>query len=273
METPSGNRVRIIHSPYMPRQAAKNAALKMCGGDFQTFPKGGLLPMKDRTKRLTSIAMLCAVAYVVVLASHAIPINVMGFLHYDPTDVVIVVGGFLFGPLAAFVMAAIVSFLEMITISSTGPIGFVMNVVSTFSFACAAAYVYKKKKTLRGAVLGLGIGVLAMCAMMLLWNYIITPLYMPGLTRADVVALLLPVFLPFNLLKGLLNAAVTLLLYKPLVNALRRTQFFPPARAADPVAAQGPGGRKSTINVGVMLLAAVVLLTSTLALLAWSGVI
>ena len=55
-----------------------------------------------------------------------------------------------------------------------------------------------------------------MAVVMLFWNYLITPVYM-GCSREEIAKLLLPVFLPFNLLKGGLNGAITLLLYRPVV--------------------------------------------------------
>jgi hypothetical protein len=61
---------------------------------------------------------------------------------------------------------------------------------------------------------------------MLLWNWLITPLYM-GTPRAAVEAMLLPVFLPFNALKAGLNTALILGLYKPLTSALRKTKLLP----------------------------------------------
>ena len=60
---------------------------------------------------------------------------------------------------------------------------------------------------------------------MLVWNYLITPLHM-GLERPIVASMLIPVFLPYNLLKCAANAALTLLIYKPLVNALRRAHLL-----------------------------------------------
>ena len=60
---------------------------------------------------------------------------------------------------------------------------------------------------------------------MLLWNYWIAPIYM-GYPREAVAALLLPAFLPFNLIKGGLNAAITLVLYKPVVTALKRSRLI-----------------------------------------------
>lgn len=68
-----------------------------------------------------------------------------------------------------------------------------------------------------------------MTVLMLLWNYLITPLYMHT-ARADVAAMLVPVFLPFNLLKGCLNATITVLLYKPVVQGLRHAHLLPPSK-------------------------------------------
>ena len=71
-------------------------------------------------------------------------------------------------------------------------------------------------------------GTAAMTVLMLLWNYLITPIYQ-GVPR-DVVAAMLPtVFLPFNLVKGGMNMAATLLLYKPIVTALRKAGLAPPS--------------------------------------------
>ena len=58
-----------------------------------------------------------------------------------------------------------------------------------------------------------------MTVCMLLWNYLISPLYM-GISRAEIVPLLSTMFLPFNLLKAGINAVVTFLLFLPLRNAL-----------------------------------------------------
>ena len=179
----------------------------------------------EKTRRLAVTAMLCALAYAAVAVAR-IPITPVEFLKYEPKDVIIAIGGFLYGPLAALSISAIVSLIEMLTISSTGWIGFVMNVLSSVAFSGIAALVYRKKRTLGGAVLGLCLGVMCMAGTMVLWNYLITPLYM-GTSRADVAAMLLPIILPFNLLKGCLNGALTALLYRPcasLPGKQRRTR-------------------------------------------------
>ncbi len=186
--------------------------------------------MKDKNliKKLTTLSMLCAIAYVAVFLSRMLPPLVL-FLQYDPKDVIITLGGFIFGSLSSAIISVVVSLVEAVTVSDTGPIGLLMNVISTCSFACTAAVIYKKKRTLSGAVIGLVAGTLFTTAAMLLWNYAITPFYM-NMPREEIKALLIPAFLPFNLIKGGLNTAFTLLLYKPVVSALRKAKLIAPAK-------------------------------------------
>lgn len=177
--------------------------------------------MNSKTKRITAIGMLCAITYVTMVVGR---IPIILFLKYDPSDVIVTLGGFIWGPMTSCIVSVIVATLEMITVSDTGILGCIMNIVQTLSFACTASIIYKKKHTLSGALIGLASGWLITVIVMLLWNYLVTPLYM-GYPREAVVELLLPAFLPFNLLKGGLNASITFLLYKPIdiFSAIART--------------------------------------------------
>lgn len=165
------------------------------------------------TKKLATAGMLCALAYAAAAVGR---VPLVLFLKYDPKDVVIAVGGLLFGPLTSAAVALTVSLAEMFTISENGILGFFMNVVSSCSFACPAALVYRKWRTFAGAAAGLLCGWGCMVAVMLFWNYLVAPVYM-GCSREEVAKLLLPAFLPFNLIKGGMNAAITLLLYRSVV--------------------------------------------------------
>ena len=214
-----------------------------------------------KARDLTILALMAAVAYVVMYLSKLIPVNVLGFLNFDLKDVVICIAGFLFGPLPAAGISVVVSIIEMVTISSTGLWGLLMNVLSTCAFVCTAAFIYQRNKTIKNAVIGLVVGVLLMTALMLLWNYLITPIYM-GQPREFVASLLIPAFLPFNLIKGGINATLTVLLYKPIVNALRRAKLVEPS-----------GGKGGKSKVGVAIVAAVLLVTFVLLALVLAKVI
>ncbi|MCF0121475.1 MAG: ECF transporter S component [Oscillospiraceae bacterium] len=224
----------------------------------------------SKTKQLATMAMLAAVAYIVMLLAHLVPvfsfIPAVPFLKYDPKDVVIVIAGFMMGPMSAFLISIVVSLIEMVTISTTGIIGFIMNVLSTCAFACSAAAIYKHKHTMGGAIISLIVGCLLMTGVMVLWNYLITPLYMK-VDREMLVGLLLPAFMPFNLIKAFANSAISLLLYKPIVLTLRKAGLVP---APETPAA---GEKAKVFSPGVVILAVVVLITCLLVVLVFNNVI
>ena len=74
----------------------------------------------SKTKKLTTIGMLCTLAYIAVVVGR---IPLVLFLKYDPKDVIIVIGGLIFGPLTSFAVTLIVSIVQMFTISGTGILG------------------------------------------------------------------------------------------------------------------------------------------------------
>lgn len=183
------------------------------------------------------------------------------FLKYEPKDTIIALGGFLLGPMASFYISVIVSFTEMMTISDTGIIGCVMNILASCAFACVSAAIYKRKRTLQGAIIGLAAGILTMVVVMLAWNYLLTPIYM-GYPQEDVVKLLLPAILPFNIMKGGLNAAFTFLFYKPIVHALRKSGLIEENDSA--------GEQR---HIGYIILAVATIATCVLVILSLNGII
>ncbi len=173
-------------------------------------------------KKMTALAMFAAIAF---LSSVVFKINVQ-FLTFDAKDAVIALCGLIYGPASAFCVAVTAAFVEMITVSQTGWYGFLMNFLSSAAFACTVSAVYAKKRTLAGAGLGLVMSVIMMVAVMITANLLITPLYMKA-PRSVVIELIPSLLLPFNITKGALNAALTLLLYKPISRALKYLNILP----------------------------------------------
>ncbi len=220
--------------------------------------------VNNKTRRLTLMAMFAALAYVVMVVGR-IPISSVDFLKYDPKDILLAICGFVLGPMPALMVTAVVSVLEMLTVSSTGPIGLFMNLLSSAIFVCPAAALYKRNPSLTSAGLGLGLDVLLTTAVMLLWNYFITPIYM-GYPREAVAAMLVPVFLPFNLIKALLNGAITMLIYKPVSRALKRSGLMEERNTK----VDSPSHQRS---LGATLTAALVLVSCVTAILVMRGII
>ncbi len=213
--------------------------------------------MNQSAKKITTYALFCALAFVVVAL---IRIPLVLFLKFEPKDVVITIGGFLYGPIATVIISVVVAFVEMITISSDGVIGFVMNVISAVAFAGTASIIYKRKSTMTGAAIGLGLGTVLMTVLMLLWNYFLAPIFM-GFPREDVVKLLVPAFLPFNLIKGGINAALTLLLYKPIISILRKASVVPDVES---IAEEGTAKKTGVIILALFVLASCILMVLSL---------
>ena len=207
----------------------------------------------ERIKMLCIMAMLTAMA---IAADFFLRVpEIGGFLTYEPKDVIITIGAFIYNPIAGLIMSLVTCLVEM-TISKTGPIGLLMNFLSSATFVGVASVIYYRKKTMLRAVIGLVAGSAAMIAVMLLWNYIITPIYMQ-VSREAVVEMILPLLLPFNAIKAGLNSALVLLLYKPLVTALRKSKLIPTRESND-------GGNKRintaiTVNVSAVAVATMIL--------------
>ena len=166
--------------------------------------------------------------------------------------------------MAAAISSIVVATIEMFTYSDTGIIGCIMNMLATCAFCCTASFLYKKLHTKKGAVISLACGVVVLTVVMLLWNYLITPIYMK-IDRAVVAAMLPTVFLPFNVVKGGLNMALILLLYKPVVTALRKAKLAPESSAP------AQGGRK--VSAGFLLFSLALLVTFLVLALVLMGVI
>lgn len=170
----------------------------------------------EHIRKLCAVSIFCALAYICVFLIRF----KVSFLTFDLKDAIMAIGAMYFGPVYALVMPITVSLIEFLTISDTGVYGLIMNFISSATFCIVAASIYKLRKTISGAVMSLVTAVVVMTGAMLVANLFITPYYM-GVTMSEIRALIPGLLLPFNLIKGIVNAAVVMLLYKPFSTALK----------------------------------------------------
>lgn len=190
---------------------------------------------RENIRRLVSLALFCALAYA---AMFMFRINVV-FLTFEPKDAIIAVAAMVYGPLAGVSVSLVVTVLEMITVSGTGFYGWIMNFASSASFVVISSLIYRRFRSIYAAAAGLAAGAAGMTIVMLLLNLFITPLYANVKVEA-VIAMIPTLLLPFNLIKGILNSAIVLMLYKPLSRILRRARMAP-AEVQVKVRAKIPG--------------------------------
>ena len=167
------------------------------------------------TRELVTLAVFAALG--MVLSFIKIPIfPAAPYLLYDPSGVVSLTTALLFGP-GAGVVVQIVSWLPTLIME---PLGTLLTFVAMVGMVLVAGLIYKKWHTFKGAVAGLVISAVPFIVLAILMNFVITPLY-SGASIADVAALVLPVLVPFNVLKCALNIVLTLLVYKSVSNLVK----------------------------------------------------
>jgi riboflavin transporter FmnP len=184
---------------------------------FRGYFFGGNVMKKTNIKKISVTAMLCALAYICVFVLKF----KVSFLTFDFKDAVISIISFLYGPLYGVFSSGVVAFMEFITVSDTGIYGLIMNFLSCSVFSLSCGIIYKFNRKFSGAIFGAVTAVVAVTSVMMLANLFITPYYM-GVERSAVIAMIPTLLLPFNLCKCIINAAVTLIIYKPLTNGLKK---------------------------------------------------
>ena len=169
--------------------------------------------MSPKTRKLTTIAMLTAIAAVLITLVHFPLFPSAPFLQYDPADVAILIGTFAYGPLAGLSITVIASAIQAFLLGGDGVYGFLMHVIASGALALMAGVVYQSMHTRTGGLVALIFGTLTMGLVMMVANHFITPYFM-GAPTEMVDTMLLTVILPFNLLKAGINSVITFAVYK-----------------------------------------------------------
>jgi len=176
--------------------------------------------MKQKVKKICTMGVLSALSIVLMLLIRFPIIPAAPYLIYEPADVPIFIGTFLFGPLSGLLMTAVVSLIQATLLSTDGWVGFVMHVAATGSFVIVAGLIYKMKHNLKGAILALAAGTLTWTLVMIPVNLFIQPRFY-GVPYDVVKSLLVPALIPFNLIKAGLNSILTAVVYKSISKLLR----------------------------------------------------
>lgn len=188
----------------------------------------------SKTRTLTAAALLSAVSYLLAFLEFPVPLS-PAFARMDLSDLPALIGAFAFGPVTGVLIELIKNLLGLMT-SSTGGVGELANFLMGASYVFTAGAVYKHHKTRKTALIGGITGSLVMGVVAALTNYyILLPMFEQFMPLEQVIAAFgefipfiqtkLDVVLynafPFNVLKGLVITAVTMLIYKKLSPVLK----------------------------------------------------
>lgn len=190
---------------------------------------------KLSVSKMTKIAMLSVLAFVIMQLELMIPIF-PSFLKLDMSDLPALIGAFAMGPMAGVAIEAVKNILHLLQ-TSTGGVGELANFAIGSAIVIPSAIIYAKNKSKKSAVIGLLVGTLSMAIVGALANYfVLIPFYtafMPIDTIVElgtivnpsinsVATLVLFGIVPFNLFKGLVLSALTLVLYKRISPVLHK---------------------------------------------------
>ncbi|MBO4886662.1 MAG: ECF transporter S component [Clostridia bacterium] len=198
-------------------------------------PKAAAEEGLSRTKTITRVGVLGAIAAVLAYIP-GIPV-IPPIYKLDFSNVPALLGGFSMGPLQGLCILLIKDVVSLANTSSMG-VGELADIMTGAAMMIPAALIYKRSRTLKGALTGLLAGIVSTVAVGAAANYfIMIPFYvnvmhMPLETILAMIAQVVPpvdtlpklILLatsPFNLLKGAALAVVTWLLYKRLSPLLK----------------------------------------------------
>ena len=189
---------------------------------------------KDTTHNLTVAAMLSAVAFILMFIEFPIPMLIPAFIKMDFSDLPALLGAFALGPVYGVIISFMKNLLHIVIKgTSTACVGELSNFILGAIFSAVASYLYKHHKSRKTAIIGAVAGAVAMGVLSVPSNYFVVypayvqfyhmPLeailgmYQAILPSADSLIKCLILFnLPFTLVKGLLDAVLCMLIYKPL---------------------------------------------------------
>ncbi|MBQ9557030.1 MAG: ECF transporter S component [Clostridia bacterium] len=180
--------------------------------------------MNKKSLKLQTVAVLAMFAAISIVLVYLIHIPIFPsapYLEYDPADIMIFICSLAISPLWSLVLTAVVSLVQGLLISGFN-LGIIMHIAATGTAAFICGGIYRRRRTLVSAVIGLAAAALAATAVMVPMNIIFTPIY-TGMARSIVVTLLPFPIIPFNLVKFGINAVITGLLFKPMMLILRKT--------------------------------------------------
>lgn len=168
------------------------------------------------THQLVVMALMCGLGILLSFVEFAL-FPAAAWLKYDTSFIPAMICGFAYGAGPGAAVGLLTAMLHGLISGNFW--GAVMNALVVCGFVIPSVLIYRYKHTWSGALIGLIVSAVCAIALALAGNLLITPLY-AGIPLEAVIAMILPILLPFNCLKALLNSSITLVVYKTISNLI-----------------------------------------------------
>lgn len=169
-----------------------------------------------RVQVLVSLGLLSSISILLSAIIRFPLIPAAPFLEYDPSDIPILLGTFIFGIVPGIILSFVSAVVRgLVFSSSSGIIGIIMNFLASSTCLICSGVIFNRKRTLKSAIIGLSFGVIGQSVIMIIMNLFFMPIFLS--TPLDtVLPMILPIILPFNLIKASINCVVTFFVYKSI---------------------------------------------------------
>lgn len=183
--------------------------------------------VQSKTRKVTMIGMLSAVAFILMYFDFSIPL-MPSFIKMDISELPALIGAFALGPVEGAIICLVKNVLHLMK-TTTGGVGELSNFFLGASFVFSAGFIYKKMNNKKGALIGSLVGAVLMALFSIVTNYfIVYPIYtnfMPMEAIIGAYSAILPsiktlpqallIFnVPFTFCKAMANVLITFLIYK-----------------------------------------------------------
>lgn len=183
----------------------------------------------NKTKKLVGIAMLASLAWVISMISFPV-LPGSPFLKIDFSDLAVLFGMYIYGPLAGVAIAFIRSLLSYAQKGGEMgfPIGDTAAFIATLSYTLPLyLYVSKRGLDVKNKIVATAIASTSLTVMMSLANWLfIAPAYIAvmGFSVGPMRTYLLLAIIPFNYIKGILVSIVFFVAFAKLKTWLDKTR-------------------------------------------------
>lgn len=173
--------------------------------------------MNNKTSKMIKISLLAAIAVVLMYFEFPV-IPMFPWLKIDLSDIPALMGGFAFGPVAGIVIELLKNILHVLVKgTSSGLVGELANFLIGIALVVPASVIYRRKKTIASAIIGMIVGVLVLEVAGILANvYILLPLYGMKMVGEELTKYIVAGLVPFNGIKGLMVCVASFISYLAL---------------------------------------------------------
>ncbi|MDO4623299.1 MAG: ECF transporter S component [Eubacteriales bacterium] len=190
---------------------------------------------KNLVRFIAVTGILSAAAFILQLIEFPVPMLMPTFIKFDFSDLPALLGAFAVGPLSGILIELIKNLIHSL-VSGSFAVGELSNFLLGAVFTGTAGLIYKLNRNKKGALIASLAGALAMGIMSLPFNYfIVYPVYynfMPQEVIVNAYQAIIPSMdsilkclicfnVPFTICKGLINALICFVIYKPLSPILK----------------------------------------------------